>query len=231
MVCTSADKTNLKGDHLRMATAIIYGAPGSGKTINTTRIPGKSLLLSSDNSARVLNNFERPNLTIKEAKTFKDFVDDFEAATESKQYDNIIVDCLTDLIDAYITEIREHGFSGDIRQHYLAIYTKVKFLVRKAAFCDTNVIFNCWEDSEVGELTSGEMARCVSPMLPAKIKQQVCGLCNIVGRVSSAMDKSGNRQWYFFTEAGKETIMAKDQMFLRKSCLPENLFTAPEVKK
>lgn len=214
-----------------MATAIIYGAPGSGKTINTTRIPGKSLLISSDNSARVLNNFERPNLTIKVAMSFKDFVDEFEAATASHQYDNIIVDCLTDLIDAYITEIREKGFSGDIRQHYLAIYTKVKFLVRKAAFCDTNVIFNCWEDSEVGELTSGEMARCVSPMLPAKIKQQVCGLCNIVGRVSSAPDKNGNRQWYFFTEAGKETIMAKDQMFLRKSCLPENLFTAPEVKK
>ena len=213
-----------------MATAIIYGAPGSGKTINTTRIPGKTLLLSSDNSARVLNNFERPNLTIKEAKSFKDFVDDFEAATEGKHYDNIIVDCLTDLIDAYITEIREKGFSGDIRQHYLAIYTKVKFLVRKAAFCDTNVVFNCWEDSEVGELTSGEMARCVSPMLPAKIKQQVCGLCNIVGRVSSAIDKNGNRQWYFFTEAGKETIMAKDQLYMRKSCLPENLFVLPKVE-
>jgi hypothetical protein len=68
-------------------------------------------------------------------------------------------------------------------------------------------------------------------MLPAKIKQQVFGLCNIVGRVSSAMDKNGNRQWYFFTEACKETIMAKDQMFLRKSCLPENLFVAPEVTK
>lgn len=214
-----------------MATAIIYGAPGSGKTINTTRLPGKSLLLSSDNSARVLNNFERPNLTIKEVKNFKEFVDNFETATAEKQYDNIIVDCLTDLIDAYITEIREKGFSGDIRQHYLAVYTKVKFLTRKAAFCDTNVVLNCWEDSDVGELTSGEMARCVSPMLPAKIKQQVVGLCNICGRVSSAMDKNGNRQWYFFTEAGKETIMAKDQLFLRKSCLPENLFTAPEVKK
>ena len=126
-----------------MATAIIYGAPGSGKTINTTRIPGKSLLISSDNSARVLNNFERPSLTIKVAMSFKDFVDEFEAATASHQYENIIVDCLTDLIDAYITEIREKGFSGDIRQHYLAIYTKVKFLVRKAAFCDTNVVFNC----------------------------------------------------------------------------------------
>ena len=212
-----------------MATAIIYGAPGSGKTINTTRIPGKTLLLSSDNSARVLNNFERPNLTIKEAKSFKDFVDDFEAATEGKHYDNIIVDCLTDLIDAYITEIREKGFSGDIRQHYLTIYTKVKFLVRKAAFCDTNVVFNCWEDSETGELTSGEMARCVSPMLPAKIKQNVCGLCSVVAWVTSA-EKDGRKEWFYVTE-GKPTIMAKDQLYMRKTCLPENVFTAPEVAK
>ena len=126
-----------------MSTAIIFGAPGSGKTVNATLIPGKTLLLCSDNSAVVLNHFERPNLTVKEVKNFKDFVEAFDAATTNKIYDNIIVDCLTDLIDAYIVEIRENGFSGDIRQHYLAIYTKVKFLVRKAAFCDTNCIFNC----------------------------------------------------------------------------------------
>lgn len=214
-----------------MATALIYGAPGSGKTINTTRIPGKTLLLSSDNSASVLKNFDRPNLVIKEVKNFQEFIDAFEAATTNKQYDNIIVDCLTDLIDAYIVEIRENGFSGDIRQYYLAIYTKVKYLVRKAAFCDTNCIFNCWEDSEMGELSSGEMARCVSPMLPAKIKQQVCGLCNVVARVSSAMDKQNNRQWYFHTMAGKETIMAKDQLYLRNSCMPEDLFTKPQEAK
>ena len=214
-----------------MATAIIYGAPGSGKTINATRLPGKSLLLSSDNSALVLKNFERPSLTIKEVANFKEFVDEFEKATTDEHYDNIIVDCLTDLIDAYIVEIRERGFSGDIRQHYLAIYTKVKFLVRKAAFCNTNCVFTCWEDSEMGELTSGEMARCVSPMLPAKIKQQVCGLCNIVGRVSSALDKQNKRQWYFYTEAGKETVMAKDQLYLRTCCMPEDIFNPPEAKK
>ena len=213
-----------------MAVMCLYGQPGSGKTVNATRLPGKSLLISSDNSALVLKNFERPNLTIKEAKNFKDFVDDFEAATASKQYDNIIVDCLTDLIDAYIVEIRENGFSGDIRQHYLAIYTKVKFLVRKAAFCDTNVVFNCWEDVEVVTLPSGEMVNRVSPMLPTKVKQQVCGLCNIVAYVTSATDKQGSKQWYYITE-GKPTVMAKDQLFLRKSCMPEDAFTAPEAKK
>ena len=213
-----------------MAVMCLYGQPGSGKTVNSTRLPGKTLLISSDNSALVLRNFDRPNLTIKPASNFKEFVDSFEDATKSKQYDNIIVDCLTDLIDAYIVEIRENGFSGDIRQHYLAIYTKVKFLVRKAAFCNTNCIFNCWEDTEAITLDSGEMANRVSPMLPAKIKQQVCGLCNIVARVTSAQDKQGTRQWYFAME-GNEVRMAKDQLYLRKNCMPEDLFTKPEEAK
>ena len=213
-----------------MATMCLYGQPGSGKTVNATRLPGKTLLLSSDNSSLVLRNFERPNLTIKEVKNFKEFVDAFEAATQKKQYDNIVTDCLTDLIDAYIVEIREKGFSGDIRQHYLACYTKVKFLVRKAAFCETHCIFNCWEDIEQVTLPSGEIVNRVSPMLPAKIKQQVCGLCNIVAYVTSAVDKKGVKQWYYITE-GKPTVMAKDQMYLRKSCLPEDAFTEPEVKK
>lgn len=213
-----------------MAVMCLYGQPGSGKTVNATRLPGKSLLISSDNSAIVLKNFERPNLVVREAQGFKNFVDIFEEATANKQYDNIIVDCLTDLIDAYIVEIRENGFSGDIRQYYLTVYTKVKFLVRKAAFCDTNVIFNCWEDVETITLPTGEAANRVSPMLPAKIKQQVCGLCNIVAYVTSANDKQNVKQWFFVTE-GSPTVMAKDQLFLRKSCMPENAFTAPEVKK
>lgn len=214
-----------------MAVMCLYGQPGSGKTVNATRLPGKSLLLSSDNSSLVLKHFERPNLTIKEVKNFKEFTEAFEAATANKQYDNIITDCLTDLIDAYIVEIREKGFSGDIRQHYLAIYTKVKFLVRQAAFCGTDCVFNCWEDIEQVTLPSGEIVNRVSPMLPAKIKQQVCGLCNIVAYVTSGVSKqSGEKQWYYITE-GSPTIMAKDQLFMRKFCLPEDAFTAPEVKK
>ena len=213
-----------------MAVMCLYGQPGSGKTINSTRVPGKTLLISSDNSAIVLKNFERPNLTIKEVQGFKEFVEVFEASTTSKQYDNIIIDCLTDLIDAYIVEIRENGFSGDIRQHYLAVYTKVKFLVRKAAFCDTNVIFSCWEDVETVTLPTGEVANKVSPMLPAKIKQQVCGLCNIVAYVTSVVDNQGVKQWFYVTE-GSPVVMAKDQLFLRKSCMPEKAFEAPEVKK
>lgn len=213
-----------------MAVMLVYGAPGSGKTVNTTNLQGKTLLLSSDNSALVLKNFERPNLTIKEVKSFKEFVDTFTEATANKKFDNIVVDCLTDIIDAYIVEVRVKGFSGDIRQYYLNVYTTVKDLVRKAAYCDTNVVFNCWDDMTEKTLPSGEIVNYLSPALPAKIKNNVCGLCNIVAYVTSALDKQGNKKWYFVTE-GSPAMMAKDQLYMRKNCLPEDAFKAPEVKK
>ena len=209
--------------------ACIYGPPGAGKTVNSTRIHGKTLLLSSDNSSLVLRNFDRPDLTIKTVESFKGFENTFTEATKTKQYDNIIVDCLTDILDAHIVDVRMKGFSGDIRQHYLDMYTRVKHLVRKAAYCDTNVVFNCWEDMFEKTLPSGEITNYIAPAIPAKIRNNVCGLCNFVAYVSSAV-KDGTRQWYFILE-GNDSLMAKDQIFMRKACVPENLFTAPEVKK
>ena len=206
-----------------MATAIIYGAPGTGKTVNSTLVPGKTLLLSSDNSAVVLNNFQRDDLTIKAVATFKDYLDEFEKATTSKQYDTIITDCLTDIIDGFIVECRESKAFNDIRQAYMLVYTKVKALARKAAYCGTDCIFNCWEDVEEITTPSGEIKNRLSPMLPSKIKQQVCGLCNVIAYVTTATDKDGNKRWYYVTEA-RDTLMVKDQLGCAKSLMPENIF-------
>ncbi len=206
-----------------MATAIIYGAPGTGKTVNSTLVPGKTLLLSSDNSAVVLNNFKRDDLTIKAVATFKDYLDEFEKATTSKQYDTIITDCLTDIIDGFIVECRESKAFNDIRQAYMLVYTKVKALARKAAYCGTDCIFNCWEDVEEITTPSGEIKNRLSPMLPSKIKQQVCGLCNVIAYVTTATDKDGNKRWYYVTEA-RDTLMVKDQLGCAKSLMPENIF-------
>lgn len=206
-----------------MATAICFGSPGSGKTVNSTLVPGKTLLLSSDNSAIVLRNFKRENLTIKEVATFKEYLEEFDAATESKQYDTIITDCLTDLIDGFIVECRENKTFGDVRQAYLLVYTKVKALVRRAAHCGTNCIFNCWEDVEEITTPNGEIKNRLSPMIPAKIKQQVCGLCNVIAYITTATGKDGTKYWYYVTEP-RDTLMVKDQIGCAKSLMPENLF-------
>ena len=206
-----------------MAVACIFGAPGSGKTVNATLVPGKTLLISSDNSSVVLNNFERPNLTVKPVGTFKEFVATFEDATATHQYDTVIVDCLTDVVDGFITECREANTFPDVRQAYLTVYTKVKYLVRKAAHCQSDVIFTCWEDAQELSLPSGEIITRLSPMLPAKIKQQVCGLCNVIAYVTTANDKSGKKRWYYITEA-TPALMVKDQLACRKTLMPEDIF-------
>jgi hypothetical protein len=155
--------------------------------------------------------------------TFKDYLDEFEKATTSKQYDTIITDCLTDIIDGFIVECRESKAFNDIRQAYMLVYTKVKALARKAAYCGTDCIFNCWEDVEEITTPSGEVKNRLSPMLPSKIKQQVCGLCNVIAYVTTATDKDGNKRWFYVTEA-RDTLMVKDQLGCAKSLMPENLF-------
>ena len=171
----------------------------------------------------MLNNFKRENLTVKPVATFKDYLDEFEKATTSKQYDTIITDCLTDIIDGFIVECRESKAFNDIRQAYMLVYTKVKALARKAAYCGTDCIFNCWEDVEEITTPSGEIKNRLSPMLPSKIKQQVCGLCNVIAYVTTATDKDGNKRWYYVTEA-RDTLMVKDQLGCAKSLMPENIF-------
>lgn len=212
-----------------MATAIVFGPPGAGKTCNSTLVPGKTLLLSTDNSSIVLKHFDRPDLTIKEAKDFSEYIRLFDDATTSKQYDTVITDCLTDIIDAFIVECRESGKFQDIRQAYMLAYTKIKSLVRRAAHCGTNCIFCCWEDADEFSLPSGEVTTRLSPMLPAKIKQQVCGLCNVIAYVTTAVDKEGKKRWYYVTE-GTPTMMCKDQIACRKNCMPENIFNIKEDK-
>lgn len=206
-----------------MSTAIIFAPPGGGKTVNATLVPGKKLLLSTDNSAIVLRNFKRDNLTIKGVATFGEWLDEFDSATQSKQYDVIITDCLTDLIDGYVVECRESKAFQDIRQAYMLAYTTVKSRVRKAAYCDTDCIFTCWEDADEFTSPTGEIKTRLSPMLPAKIKQQVCGLCNVIAYVTAITDKNGDKRWVYVTEP-RDTMMVKDQLGCRKACKPEDIF-------
>jgi hypothetical protein len=91
-------------------------------------------------------------------------------------------------------------------------------------------VFNCWEDMFEKTLPSGEIVNYIAPAIPAKIRNNVCGLCNIVAYVTTANDKQGNKQWYYITE-GSPALMAKDQLYMRKNCLPEDAFKAPETKK
>ena len=217
-----------------MANALIYTQSGGGKTCNSTLVSapkrGKNLLICSDNSSIVLNNFERPNLKIENVATVKDFVDAYQTGYNEKIYDNIILDNLSDLLDMWLLELDESGKFKDFRQAYQLVYQSLKRLSRESTTLDCNTIFTAWSDNLEIALPNGELAVRLQPKIPAKILDNVCGLMNVVGYINTAVDNEGNKRWYYVTE-GSPTLMAKDQIACRKSCMPENLFIIPEVKK
>ena len=222
-----------------MAVAMIWGSPGSGKTVAATA-PKKEkiLLLCSDNSAVVLNMFDRKNVTVEKVEHWLDpgdgknyFTKQFETALESGKYSLIVVDNLTDIKEMALLEIDEEGRIKDIRQVYQAVYMAIKRLTRMAANAKCHVTFTAWDDTEQITKNDGTLALRQFPNLPRKILPQVLGLCNIVGQMSKAKDSKGEMRWYMATEDSETRYGCKDQLYGRKSCFPENLFEAPEAKK
>lgn len=222
-----------------MPVAMIWGSPGSGKTVAATA-PKKEkiLLLCSDNSAVVLNMFDRKNVEILRVEHWLDpgdgknyFTKQFETALESGKYSLIVVDNLTDIKEMALLEIDEEGRIKDIRQVYQAVYMAIKRLTRMAANAKCHVTFTAWDDTEQITKNDGTLALRQFPNLPRKILPQVLGLCNIVGQMAKAKDSKGDMRWYLVTEDSETRYGCKDQLYGRKSCMPENLFTAPEVKK
>lgn len=215
-----------------MATAMIWGSPGSGKTVAATAPKNeKILLLCSDNSSVVLNMFDRPNVTVERVEHWLDpgdgknyFSKQFEDALDSGKYTLIVVDNLTDIKEMALLEIDADGKIRDIRQVYQSVYMAIKRLSRMAANAKCHVTFTAWDDSE--EITKGDgtLALRMSPNLPKKILPQVLGLCNIVGQMAKAKDKSGTMRWFLVTEDSETRYGCKDQLCGRKSVMPENLF-------
>ena len=222
-----------------MATALIWGSPGSGKTVAATAPKNEKIkLLCSDNSAIVLSMFERKNVEIERVEHWIDpgdgknyFTKQFETALASGKYTLIVVDNLTDIKELALLEIEEQGRIKDIRQVYQAVYQAIKRLTRMAANAKCHVTFTAWDDSEEITKSDGTLALRQYPNLPYKIRPQVIGLCNVVGHMAKAKDKEGVMRWYLITEDSETRYGCKDQLYGRKSCFPENLFEAPEVKK
>ena len=217
-----------------MANALLYTQSGGGKTVNSTLVAapkrGKNLLICTDNSSIVLTNFQRPNLVIQNVSTAKDFVEAYRAGYESKKYDNIILDNLSDLIDMWLLELDESGKFKDFRQAYQLVYQSLKRLSRESTTLDCNTIFTAWSDTVEITLPTGEVATRLQPKIPAKILDNVCGLMNVVAYINTATAKDGNKRWYYVTE-GKPTLIAKDQIACRKSCMPADIFTVTPVAK
>ena len=207
-----------------MSVAMIVGESGAGKTVNATlaRTPKRIKLICTDNSSIVLQNFDRPNVDIENVSTVDAFMDAFHKSTENSNYSLIVVDNLSDYFDLAILEMEASGDFKDMRRAYAVLYSQIKRLVREATAVNCDVVFTAWQDIVEITLPTGEHIQRVQPKLPGKILNNVCGLMNIIAHVQTAMD--GDTKRWFYVTAGSPALLAKDQLYCRKSCLPEDIF-------
>lgn len=219
-------------------TALIHGASGAGKTYNALQLPGTKILLSTDGSyylaatvAKNLDVVDVTRFTKDKAGNEKCFSEQFEDAVAKKPA-HIIIDNLSDLIDAWVLELKNsHLDNGnyDFRRDYNVVYEAIRRLVRRALSCGVNVVFTSWTRVEERTQPNGEIVMHYEPQIPAKILNSVCGLCNLVGYVST-QDVNGTKTWYYDL-TGSDQLLAKDQLWGRKACLPAQLFTPPAPPK
>ena len=94
-----------------------------------------------------------------------------------------------------ILELKDSGKFNDNRQAYQVVYEGIKRLVRKAGQLDCDVILTAWAEQQPIVLPSGEQAIRITPKLPLKILDNVCGLVNVVAYINTAQKKDGSTGW------------------------------------
>lgn len=215
---------------------LIYGQIGSGKTVNATLVPGRKLLIATDNSHVVLRNFKRDNLEILPMEDYLDedgnpiLIETLSSAINSGKYDCIIVDNISEVFDKAILDYDASGQYKDMRKAYLIVYNALKRVARKAAFANCNMLFTAWEDAvEIPLDDKGSRGLRLQPKLPMKILDNFCGLMNIVARVENQIDKKGNTRWFYVMKGTKQRY-GKDQVYCRDVCMPEDIFTGGKNK-
>ena len=129
--------------------SVIYGAPGSGKTpiINTAPRP---LLLACEPGLLSMRNSSVPTYLGYEAKSIDDFFAWFFNSAETKNFDTIAVDSISQMSDIYLKDAMKHNKHGlkaygematRTMEHLTGLYyTRYKhtYLIAKETMIDDN---------------------------------------------------------------------------------------------
>lgn len=212
-------------------SALIYSAPGVGKTSTAKYLKGKTLVIDIDRTSNVLAGEENIDIV---------YLDTTEPFTTTKQllkeihdeqlsnYDNIFIDNLSEFENAWFGQKAKESktkqgtdMGTPQMQDYNAYTYYILDMVRYInSWPGVNKIYTAWETQLPVVSSTGQEYNKFYPDVRSKILNGMLGLMNLVGRMVVSQ-KTGSRG--FLLEPNDDTY-AKNQLDDRTFALQEDLF-------
>ena len=133
-------------------------------------------------------------------------------------YENIVVDNISELERCILSDLGSQGKNKGVpaQADYQYMQFKLVNSLRFMKSLGVNVIWTAWETYENYTMPDGTQYTRSYPKISAKIVDNICGLCDIVGKIIAKQD--GTRG--ILLEA-TQNVYAKNQLDNRKGCLAQ----------
>ena len=217
-------------------TALLYCAPGIGKSTAIGLIAeaseGNTLVLDVDRTIeRTLAKKEIVKDTsriavvqIDNIHTFKDWSDTLLAIKDAKDndklyFDTIAVDNISELERCILSDLGSQGKNKGVpaQADYQYMQFKLVNSLRFMKSLGVNIVWTAWETMDTYTAPDGSGYSRLIPKISAKIVDNICGLCDVVGKVG--VNKDGEHKILL---QATQNIYAKNQIDSRKVCAPED---------
>lgn len=226
-------------------TALLYCKPGVGKSTAIGLIAeaseGNTLVLDVDRTiSRTLSKGDVVADTSRLLVTEVDNINTFESWTQllmelgdnnceflkKNNITTVAVDNISELERCILSDLGSKGKNKGVPA--MADYQYMQFkLVNSLRYMKSwgvNIIWTAWETTEDFTHPDGTKYSRLFPKISAKILDNICGLCDIVGRIM--INKDGEHG--ILLEA-TQNVYAKNQVDIRKGC-KVNDFLKWEIK-